>query len=101
MSSLFDWFTTSPVLTIGLALGVVYNFVVFLIYGSDKTAALRGRRRTPEKTLLLLALLGGTPGALIAISWFRHKSRKAGFQFWLALIGLLQAVCLYSVLFVL
>lgn len=49
-------------------------------YGVDKSRAIQGRRRIPEKSLLLVALAGGWPGALIAQSWFRHKTRKQPYQ---------------------
>lgn len=63
-----------------------FSGVAFLCYWHDKAAAQAGRRRTPEKTLQLFALLGGWPGALLAQSLLRHKNRKASFQtvFWLA-----------------
>jgi uncharacterized membrane protein YsdA (DUF1294 family)/cold shock CspA family protein len=48
-------------------------------YLADKSAALRGRRRTPENTLHLLALLGGWPGAAFAQQHFEHKRSKAAF----------------------
>ncbi len=42
-------------------------------------------RRVPEKTLHLLALFGGWPGALMGQRVFRHKTQKFGFRivFWL------------------
>jgi uncharacterized membrane protein YsdA (DUF1294 family) len=56
----------------------------FVVYGADKAAAEQGRRRTPERTLHLLALAGGWPGALAAQRVFRHKTRKQPFRaiFW-------------------
>jgi uncharacterized membrane protein YsdA (DUF1294 family) len=59
--------------------------VCFIVYASDKSAARRGQRRTPERTLLLLGLAGGWPGAVLAQQWLRHKTRKQPFQnlFWL------------------
>jgi len=71
-----------PVATVLIYLGV--SCVTFMAYAFDKAAAIKGRWRTPEQTLHLLELLGGWPGALIAQSLFRHKSRKPSFQiaFW-------------------
>ena len=55
-----------------------------IVYAADKSAARRHEWRTPERTLHLLALVGGWPGALVAQTVFRHKSRKTSFRivFW-------------------
>lgn len=55
-----------------------------LAYARDKAAARAGRRRTPERDLLLLGLAGGWPGAILAQQWLRHKSSKTTFRlkFW-------------------
>jgi len=60
--------------------------VCFIAYALDKSAARAGARRTPERTLLLLGLAGGWPGAVLAQQWLRHKTRKQPFQgrFWLS-----------------
>lgn len=51
----------------------------FIVYAIDKSAARKGGQRTPEATLLLLGLLCGWPGAVLAQQWLRHKSSKAAF----------------------
>ena len=58
----------------------VLNGVTFVTYAVDKSAAQRGAWRTSEKTLHLLALLGGWPAAWWAQQWMRHKSSKASFR---------------------
>jgi len=62
----------------------VVSVLTFLAYRSDKLAAQYGRWRTKESTLLLLGLVGGWPGAVVAQKVMRHKSRKVSFQvaFW-------------------
>ncbi|WP_417456491.1 DUF1294 domain-containing protein [Kordiimonas sp.] len=62
----------------------VASIITFLVYGFDKFAAVRRSLRVRESTLLLLGLLGGWPGALVAQHGFRHKTRKIGFRrpFW-------------------
>jgi uncharacterized membrane protein YsdA (DUF1294 family)/cold shock CspA family protein len=70
-----------------LWLAILYaaaSLVAFAVYRSDKVAAVRGNRRVPESTLLLLGLIGGWPGALVAQRSYRHKTIKARFQaaFW-------------------
>lgn len=74
-----------------LALGALYlcaSLVCFAAYALDKGAARKNRRRTPERTLLLLGLIGGWPGGVLAQRWLRHKSAKRSFQlkFWLTVI---------------
>ena len=51
----------------------------FMSFARDKRAARRHRRRTPERHLHLLELLGGFPGAWLAILFLRHKSSKPSF----------------------
>jgi uncharacterized membrane protein YsdA (DUF1294 family)/cold shock CspA family protein len=62
----------------------VISFITFIAYSRDKSAAQQNARRTPEKTLHFLALVGGWPGALLAQQLLRHKSTKAEFRsvFW-------------------
>jgi uncharacterized membrane protein YsdA (DUF1294 family) len=63
--------------------------VSFALYGHDKRAAQRKQWRIPERTLQLLAFAGGWPGALLGQALFRHKHRKAAFQwvFWLCVLA--------------
>lgn len=58
----------------------VMSCVTFVAYGWDKRRAIRHASRVPEHTLHLLELLGGWPGALIAMSVFRHKTVKGSFR---------------------
>lgn len=67
-----------------IAAYAVFSGVTFVLYGTDKAAARRSGRRTPELTFHLLALAGGWPGALAGQSVFRHKTKKQPFRgiFW-------------------
>lgn len=68
-----------------LTLVAVMSAVAFVTYGVDKRRAGEfGARRVPERTLHLIGLLGGWPGALAAQRQFRHKTKKASFRlaFW-------------------
>lgn len=66
------------------ALYAIASLVCFGAYAFDKSAAIAGRRRISEQTLLLLGLAGGWPGAILAQQTLRHKSSKASFRtaFW-------------------
>ena len=68
------------------------SLIAFVAHGRDKRAARLGRRRTPERTLHLLELIGGWPGALLAMTIFRHKTRKASYFLVTALIVLVWIV---------
>ena len=74
-----------------LATYALMSVVALVAHGVDKSAARRGGRRIPERTLYLIALLGGFPGTLLAIGVFRHKSRKASFTLIVSLIALIHA----------
>lgn len=79
---------------------LVLNILTFVVYGLDKHAARIGGRRVPENVLLLLAFVGGTPGAYIARRYFRHKTIKRPFITRLRLILIVQiGVLLLYILF--
>ena len=63
--------STSPVLWWYLA---AINVVCFAAMGVDKYKAIHNKWRIPEKTLFLLAALGGSLGGIFGIYTFRHKT---------------------------
>lgn len=78
----------------------VVSVISFFAYAFDKSSAEKNRWRTPEKTLHILAFIGGWPGALLAQRLFRHKSNKKPFliTFWLiTLINCLLLAWFYVV----
>ena len=58
---------------------IVINIAAWIMYGLDKWKAKSGARRISERALLLVALAGGSVGALAGMILFRHKTRKAKF----------------------
>ena len=76
---------------------LLINVITFLVFGLDKWKARRKEknekvRRVPERTLLLLAALGGSVGALLAMQAFRHKTLHKAFRFGVPLILALQII---------
>ncbi len=67
------------------------NLAAFLAFGADKRRARRDEWRVPEKTLFLLALLGGSLGAVCGMCAFHHKTRRRRFRW--GLPALLLAHC--------
>lgn len=53
--------------------------VLFAVMGYDKRRAVAGQWRVSEKTLWLLALLGGAWGGCVGMKIFRHKTRHSAF----------------------
>lgn len=64
------------------------SVLTFAVYAWDKRQAIHHRRRTPEKLLHWLELLGGWPGGLLGQHWLQHKSSKRSYQlaFWLIVL---------------
>jgi uncharacterized membrane protein YsdA (DUF1294 family) len=87
------WLQLDPLLSWLLAV----NLVTFLTYGYDKSIAGSGRTRVPERVLLLLALAGGSPAAILGMRLFHHKTAKSSFQhkFWLVLLVQVVLVAIY------
>ena len=66
------------------------NLIAFVVYGADKRRAKKERRRVPEKTLFLLALIGGSVGAWAGMYTFRHKTRHWYFVWGIPAILVIQ-----------
>ena len=62
------------------------NAGVFLLYGADKRRARKGEWRIPERTLLLIAVLGGSLGALAGMYAFHHKTKHPKFYITLPIL---------------
>lgn len=71
------------------------NILTFLIYGADKWKARKARWRIPEDTLIWLAIVGGSIGALLAMYLFRHKIRDKKFTIGVPAIIAVQVAVYY------
>ena len=78
---------------------LLINALGFLLMLTDKEKAKKNRWRIPEKTLLLIPLLGGSLGSLMGMRMFRHKTQKPIFSVGLPVIFALQTV-LFMLLFI-
>ena len=66
------------------------NVLTFIVYGWDKWKAKHGKWRISEATLLMLAVAGGTIGALLGMQVWHHKTMHLKFKYGLPLILLAQ-----------
>ena len=89
---------------------IVINIVTFLIYGIDKWRSTSGRLlptgrkkakqgswRISEATLLILAVIGGSIGALLGMKVWHHKTMHKKFKYGLPLILLAQIAIIYFI----
>ena len=82
----------------GLAIWIlVVSAVTAILYFWDKRAAIKGRRRIPEKTLLTCSLLGGWPGGLVAGQLLRHKTQKASYRIRFVICAAVNLVSLIAI----
>lgn len=73
------------------------SVVAFAAMGIDKAKAKARAWRIPEATLFLFAILGGSPGAILGMFTFRHKTRHWYFRYGLPAILLLQLGAAYLI----
>jgi uncharacterized membrane protein YsdA (DUF1294 family) len=73
---------------------LILNLAGFAVMGADKARARRDDWRIPEKTLFLIALLGGSAGCLFGMFFFHHKTRHASFRIGMPCILFFQIVLL-------
>ena len=71
---------------------IVINVVTFLVYGIDKWKAKHNSWRISEATLLILAVIGGSIGALLGMKVWHHKTQHNKFKYGLPLILIIQII---------
>ena len=72
-------------------LGVI-NLIGFFAMFLDKQKAKRGKWRIPEKTLFLMAIIGGSLGTTLGMHVFRHKTKHWYFKFGMPMILIVQII---------
>ena len=80
---------------------LIINAIGFLIMLADKYKAVKKKWRIPEKTLFVIALLGGSLGCLGGMYLVRHKTQHLSFTLGMPVIlavQILGAVILLSVI---
>ena len=73
------------------------TLIAFVAMGWDKLCAKKGKWRVPEKTLFLLAILGGSIGSIAGMYAFRHKTQHWYFKIGFPIILVLQIAAVIAV----
>lgn len=76
---------------------IAINLIAFLAMYIDKRRARYGKWRIPEQTLFILALIGGSIGAIAGMYTFRHKTKKLRFSIGFPVILILQILLIFMI----
>ncbi len=82
---------------------VLYTYIIAVnIYGfflmcDDKNRAIKNKRRTPERKLLTVAIIGGAAGTLLGMKLARHKTLHKKFSVGVPLLLLVQYVVFWLI----
>ena len=71
---------------------LIVNAIGFLLMLIDKRKAIRHRWRIPEKTLFLIAAIGGSVGSIMGMYTFRHKTKHLQFTLGMPAILIVQLI---------
>ena len=71
---------------------LILNAAGFVSMLADKLRAKKNRWRIPERTLIGIAILGGSIGSLLGMYMVRHKTNHLKFTWGIPLILALQIV---------
>ncbi len=71
---------------------LLINAIAFFVCAFDKRAARKHRWRIPEKTLFLLAILGGSVGLYLSMLLFHHKTKHWYFMVGVPVIFAAEAI---------
>ena len=71
---------------------ILVNIVGFLSMAIDKEKAIHNKWRIPEKTLFIIAIIGGSLGSILGMQMFRHKTKHASFTIGMPVILMIQIV---------
>lgn len=82
-----------------LGTGLIMNILGYLSMWSDKRRAIKGKYRISEKTLFIIAILGGSIGSILGMQRFRHKTKHWYFKYgmpFILIVQILIAIFLYN-----
>ncbi|MBR0132812.1 MAG: DUF1294 domain-containing protein [Lachnospiraceae bacterium] len=86
----------------GLTYLVIVNILGFALMGIDKKKAEKNKWRIPEKTLFIVAAIGGSVGSILGMKVFRHKTKHTKFTVGMPAILVFQlmmvALCVVQIL---
>lgn len=77
---------------------LIINIAAFAVMGADKHKAKKHQYRIPERTLWLVALLGGAVGAVAGMFFFRHKTKHVAFKLGFPALALIEIIFFFKII---
>lgn len=74
---------------------LIVNLINFSMMAFDKSAAIKGKRRVPEKNFYILAVIGGGFGGLISMVIKHHKTHHLDFIMVFTITAVLHVLAIY------
>lgn len=74
---------------------VFINILLFTLMAIDKQKAKLHKWRISEKTLFILAIIGGSIGGILGMYTFRHKTKHLKFKLGFPTIFVFQVIAIY------
>lgn len=71
---------------------LIVNIIAFVTMGMDKRKAQNHKWRIKEKTLFLVAAVGGSIGSILGMKHFKHKTKHKRFIYGLPILLLIQVL---------
>ncbi len=76
---------------------VIMSLLGFILMGVDKERAKRKAYRIPERTLFVVAFLGGGIGSYVGMYGFRHKTKHTKFLLLIPLAAILYLLVILKI----
>ena len=79
---------------------IMMSIIAFIAMGVDKRKAKQHKHRISEKTLWILALVGGAIGSYLGMIFFRHKTKHLNFRIGFTLLAVGHLTLLFWIYFI-
>lgn len=76
---------------------LIINLLGYITMWADKRKAIKGKYRIAEKTLFMIAILGGSIGSILGMNKFRHKTKHWYFKYGMPAILIVQLILIVVV----
>lgn len=87
-------------MTIFFIIVIVMNLAGLMIMGEDKKRAKRHQYRISERTLWMVAILGGAIGTTAGMQAFRHKTKHTSFRLGFPILAIIEFIIFLKIIFI-